>query len=82
MFPVTLRHEPEYENSFDCWAASNAFLTAESDLQLSGFMIIETQTISFYGLSQPMAKVILITLFTGSKGESCACTGRNRSTGL
>lgn len=28
-----------------------------------------------------MVKAILITLFTGSKGELCACTGSKLSTG-
>lgn len=36
------------ENSSGCWAASNAFIKAVGDLQVSGFMIIETQTMSFF----------------------------------
>lgn len=43
---MTLRLEPEYENSLDCWAVSNASLKAENDLQ-GGFMITETQAVSF-----------------------------------
>lgn len=36
--------EPVCENSLDCWAVPNAFPEAEGHLQVSGFMIIETQT--------------------------------------